>query len=157
KLSWTGTSWVLRDLGSRNGTFVDGRRVEPGQLETVAEGNRIGLGEMEPVLEIIDAGKPGLIAIRLSTGEARAAEGDLLALPNDGDPAVSIYPDPRGLGWVLEELEGGARPVEDKAVIEVRGEEFRLELPGFGEPTPAIDVSPSLGETTLRFIVSPDE
>ncbi|MEO1336418.1 MAG: FHA domain-containing protein, partial [Myxococcota bacterium] len=29
KLVWTGSKWQVRDLGSRNGTFVDGRRVEP--------------------------------------------------------------------------------------------------------------------------------
>lgn len=32
---------LLRDLGSRNGTFVNGRRIEQAQLE---EGDRIGIG-----------------------------------------------------------------------------------------------------------------
>src|SRR6266545_4416117 len=30
EVAWTEGGWVLRDLGSSNGTYLDGERVEPG-------------------------------------------------------------------------------------------------------------------------------
>ncbi|MCA9597542.1 MAG: sigma 54-dependent Fis family transcriptional regulator [Myxococcales bacterium] len=42
ELSWERSSWVIRDLGSRNGTLVDGRPVSAVELEP---GNEIRIGD----------------------------------------------------------------------------------------------------------------
>jgi hypothetical protein len=55
RLAWTSGAWELRDLGSKNGTFLNGRRID--KPEFVAAGARLGFGEPEGwVLE--DAGAP---------------------------------------------------------------------------------------------------
>lgn len=43
-----GTRWVVEDVGSRNGTFVNGRRLVPGGSEPVVKGMEVGLGESGP-------------------------------------------------------------------------------------------------------------
>ncbi len=46
RLRWDGTSWWLEDLGSRNGTFVNGKPCAPYRPEAVSTGDNIQLGDM---------------------------------------------------------------------------------------------------------------
>jgi hypothetical protein len=52
RIHWDGAGWWLEDLGSRNGTFVDGRRAVPYQPESVRNGANIQLGDL--ILQIIE-------------------------------------------------------------------------------------------------------
>jgi pSer/pThr/pTyr-binding forkhead associated (FHA) protein len=45
------TSWSLEDLGSRNGTFLEGMRLPPGEKRSIAPGMRISLGHVDLVFE----------------------------------------------------------------------------------------------------------
>ena len=49
ELSWDGRDWVIRDLGSSNGTFVDGERISQRALRS---GDNIQLGRGGPRLEV---------------------------------------------------------------------------------------------------------
>src|ERR1044071_6194733 len=51
-LRWTGREWELHDLGSRNGTSVDGRRLASGERGAIGRGAGIAFGQAE------DAGRP---------------------------------------------------------------------------------------------------
>lgn len=46
RLSWDGAGWWLEDVGSKNGTFVNGERIVPRAAQRVAPGSRIQLGDM---------------------------------------------------------------------------------------------------------------
>ena len=46
RLRWDGAGWWLEDLGSKNGTSVNGERLAPGEARRVAPGARIQLGDM---------------------------------------------------------------------------------------------------------------
>jgi hypothetical protein len=50
RLSWDGSHWWVEDLGSANGTTVDGTRCLPHNPQVVHSGARLGLGDM--VLEM---------------------------------------------------------------------------------------------------------
>lgn len=56
QLRATGDAWLLRDLGSMNGTYVNGRRVL-GEVR-VAPGDQVGFGSVQYVLTDAD-GTPG--------------------------------------------------------------------------------------------------
>lgn len=59
--------WWVRDVGSRNGTFVNGLRVSEAQLR---DGDRIGLGPEGPVLEfrLADAARAAREPVRATAG-----------------------------------------------------------------------------------------
>ena len=44
RIRWDGAGWWLEDLGSKNGTYVNGERVPPGTTQKVALGSKLRLG-----------------------------------------------------------------------------------------------------------------
>jgi pSer/pThr/pTyr-binding forkhead associated (FHA) protein len=157
KISWTGSEWALRDLGSRNGTFLDQRRLDPGALYGLHEGARIGFGEEEPRWIVSDATAPGALAIELATGVVRAAIGDVLLLPDETSAELSIYPARNRTTWLVEDNEGRSRALADQETITVLGRAFRVELPVASEQTPLFQEPVSLEKISLVFEVSSDE
>ena len=47
RLGWDGAAWWIEDLGSTNGTTLDGRPCPPRQAQPASPGARLGLGDME--------------------------------------------------------------------------------------------------------------
>ena len=72
--------WMLEDLGSTNGTFLEGERLKPGVKHRVTAGTQIKLAEIQLIFDgevRPTAGGPG-----------RAAEGPVLRVsegPDRGD------------------------------------------------------------------------
>jgi hypothetical protein len=156
-LRWTGADWELRDLGSRNGTFVDGARLAPGEPKIVAEGARLGFGAASGYV-LAAAGPPSAHAVPIDAppGQPRwidAVDG-LLALPSAEDPAAVVFES--APGRFVVEVDGGQRLVEDGSVVVAAGRSFRLALPLVLEGTAAVDV-PTLDTVELWFGVSRDE
>jgi hypothetical protein len=52
RLRWDGVDWLLEDLGSTNGTFVNGQRCSPHQERRVPLGATLQLGDV--VLELFE-------------------------------------------------------------------------------------------------------
>jgi hypothetical protein len=153
---WTGHAWEIRDLGSTNGTFVDGRRLDPGIATTLDVGAKLGFGAPDG-WALIDASAPGAIAIDLKTGEVRAARAGLLALPSEESPILSIFQD-HVAGWVCETADGDRpRELDDQEVVSAGGKKWRLHLPVVLEGTPMVEPGPSIDNVSFRFAVSRNE
>lgn len=156
-LIWMGGGWEIRDLGSRNGTFVGGERLVPGEAKRLAAGVRIGFGDPEQPWELADAGAPGLIAEDADAGTVRSAhDGALLALPDDSAPEAVLFVDRAGR-WVAEIDDQPARPVKDQEVMHVGGRSWRLHVPARIDGTATVDHGPTIDSVSLRFAVSRDE
>jgi hypothetical protein len=145
-------AWLLRDLGSTNGTFLDGVRLPPGVDRTLAEGARIAFGDPSAVWTLIDAGAPCAVAMREDTGELIAALAGILALPPD-EGAVTIYESADGR-WVAERHDG-VSVIEDGHVLELDGAIWRVRLPVAAKVTPLSEVEGS--DIALSFSVGADE
>ena len=52
RLRWDGVGWWLEDLGSTNGTLVNGQRLAPHAAQKISAGARLQLGDM--VFELQD-------------------------------------------------------------------------------------------------------
>src|SRR4051812_7962518 len=81
EITWNGHAWHVRDLASRNGTFVGGSRVAPGQPAPLVRGARIAFGAPEDQYELADSDGPVLMAFG-PDATVVTAEGDVLCLPS---------------------------------------------------------------------------
>jgi hypothetical protein len=156
-LRWNGDRWELKDLGSRNGTFLNGTRIKPGEEHAVAKGSTIAFGKIEPSWQLVDASAPQVMLVPLDGSGPLLLEGNLLALPSSDDPLVTIY---RMEGsWVLEQADESILPLRNTQLLEVAGRTWRFccadDLRATSKSSPAFAVQvPSL---ELSFAVSRDE
>ena len=139
-LVWNSDGWGVRDLGSRNGTQVNGDPVRTGMLVPIQHGDRITFGNAEAAWRLVDASEPQPYAIgpegRISIG----ADG-LLAIPGEDDPHVTLFARPDG-HWQLELAERD-RLVVDREAVELGGETWRVRLPH--------SVDSTIGSRSLRL------
>lgn len=148
--------WEVRDLGSRNGTFINGNRIEAGNPVPVTVGARIAFGDPEELYELTDAEAPTIVAVDLSLGTVVAGNGGLLVLPKESAPELSIYQDNQG-NWIAENVEGDHEAVVDQSIVNAGGKSWRLQLPFVTEGTPLVDMRPTLDTISLRFGVTQNE
>jgi len=155
-LRWTGREWELHDLGSRNGTIVNGRRLTPGERVALARGAVIAFGQADNAWRLVDDAPPTIMAVPTEGGEPLCARDHLLALPSEDNPDAVVYRDAGG-DWVLEQG-GEATRVADRRVVRAAGREFLLRIPELIAATwDNSSPSPHLAGLTLRFSVSRDE
>lgn len=155
-LQWQDTCWELQDLGSRNGTHVDGVKLTPGSRVNLRQGAAIGFGNEAPPFALVDASAPQLMALRLAADTSRVADGGYLALPDEHEPELCVYHDPHGQ-W-LAERGGEAAPIEDRAVVALGdGDLWRVYLPRSCASTWASAELLQVAQLRLRFAVSRDE
>jgi hypothetical protein len=155
-LRWTGRDWELHDLGSRNGTIVDGRRLSPGERVALHRGAVIGFGQADNAWRLIDDAPPTIVALPAGGGEALSARDDLLALPGDDNPQVVVYRDAAG-DWVVEQGGEPAR-IADGATVRAGDREFVVRVPDLIAATWDVGSPlPHIAALTWRFAVSRDE
>lgn len=155
-LEWTGSIWELHDLGSKNGTFVDGGRIGRGEKLPLRRGQRIRFAQQGGTWELADDAPPRPMAVELRTGEVRLSNGGLLALPSDDAPLVTLHGE-SSERWMLErghEIEA----VGDRAIVPVADGLWRVHLATrasgtLDEPSGGLRVA----ELTLCFSVSRNE
>jgi hypothetical protein len=158
-LRWTGSSWYVRDLGSSNGTFLDGARIASGEEHPLQRGSRVAFGDPEAEWELVDDGPPHVMAISLDDGAPQIMEGELLALPSAEDPHGTIYRGATG-GWVLEQLDGAVIPLAHFVVFSCAGRMWRFCCGETTGRTARASVSPvemQVRNLELTFKVSLDE
>jgi hypothetical protein len=157
-LRWTGDRWELKDLASRNGTFVDGHRLRSGEEAVVRDGTKLAFGKLEQEWEVVDTSAPSVMAIPVEGGEAVLLDGDLLALPSSDSPIATIYPNLRG-GWLLEQPDESTIPITNLQVFEIGGRAWRFCCPERILRTSIANELPDLEvrDLELKFSVSRDE
>jgi hypothetical protein len=156
RLCFTGEAWALYDLGSRNGTFVNGERVPPSTTRELAAGDVIAFGQGAASWTLTDAAPPVAVARRLDDQTLIAAENGILPLPSADNPVVTVL-EGEGGAW-LKEVDGQAKSARDSEVLDIGGVAFMLHLPAAVLPT--VDAGPrrpGLPDIELRFRVSRDE
>lgn len=154
RLHWAEGAWWLRDLGSRNGSFVGGARLEPGATRRLALGETLVFGSRAQSWVLDDDAPPVAVARPLSGGDPREAEDGLLALPTPEAPEAQVMALPSGR-WQLE-LGEEVREVQDLETVFVAGQGWQLFLPAAYQGT-VEDTQAEAEALTLRFAVSLDE
>ncbi|MEO0600486.1 MAG: FHA domain-containing protein [Myxococcota bacterium] len=146
---WDG-AWQIRDLGSRNRTFIDGRPLARGAIESLRLHSHVAFGTDDDPWVLVDDAPPGPGA-RTPDGRQVRGQGLTLGLPSDEEPRVLVIHD--GRTWVLDGPTG-RRIVSDGESVQVDDAIFVLSLPEWLAQTEA---QISLADCGLRFSVSGDE
>lgn len=159
-LRWSGSGWTLRDLNSSNGTFVDQRRLEPGQVTPIHTGMRIAFGDQGNLFELTDDSPPVAVA-RPVEGEPLFPREGVLCLPEQGDPEYFIFEDDPGIWpgrWFVESRDGSCRRLRDREELCSGGRIWRIELPLTWERTSRLDEGAiRIADIGLRIRVSSNE
>lgn len=157
-VTWSGRGWEIHDLGSRNGTWLDGRRLSAGDRVALDPGARLGFGAAHGAWRLLDGHAPVAAARRHEDGALRHAVSGLLALPSDEAPSATVHLGPAG--WTIE-VDGRADTAADQQTLLVDGAAWTLHVPAGGEPiTRTVDgaaAPPLIATIELDFRVSADE
>ena len=152
---WNGGVWELQDLGSRNGTFIAGRRLNVGERVSLASGTTLGFGGPDGYV-FVGGGPPTPFAVPLDGGAPIEAQEGLLALPDSLAPEVTVHRSAEH-GWSIEQA-GEVRSAEDGEVVRSVSGAWRLHLPGeLLQTDESSGDGPTIDTISLRFCVSRDE
>jgi hypothetical protein len=161
-LRWTGQDWELKDLNSRNGTYLDGQRVTPSGPCKVGKGSRIGFGARTDEWEVVDAGAPEVMAVPLDGRDPVRLVGEMIPLPSSDDPTATIYRAADGT-WVLEQADGPLVALANAQVFEAVGRLWRFCCSDLSQRTiassgaHALSTQLEIEKLELTFSVSRDE
>lgn len=139
--------WVVRDLGSRNGTWVHGRRLSGGSWHELREGDCLQFASSDERWWLVDASAPRAAA---TSGTCHVEdESGLLLLPSADAPEIVIAWSTAG--WRIDRR-GVWVPVSDGQEIEVAGRRWTLSLPDIGTADNATETT-CADETLLESFV----
>ena len=155
-LRWSGEAWELRDLGSRNGTRVDGQQLQPGVGFPLRRGAVIRFGNEQQEWLLEDDAPPRPMIAPLAGGDPTFLEGELMGVPSADDPQATIYRGSDGR-WVLERADASSMILDNGSVFETEGLRWRLVCPDFIANTTTAHQPLHVHELRLQFGVSRDE
>jgi hypothetical protein len=153
---WTGEHWEIKDLGSRNGTFLNGARLPDRQPSVLRRGALVSFGQANQGWLLATDDPPRSVVFPLDGEPPVVVDGELLALPSADDPQATIFRGSDGI-WRLERAEDAVVQIAHQARFEVAGRAFRFSCPTFVSPTAACRQTAEIGELRLIFHVSRDE
>lgn len=157
-LRWTGHTWVVKDLGSRYGTFVNGIPLKPGVPSPLEKGARLTFGRERLVWVMVEDEPPREMIVPLGGGPALFAADGLIAIPSQERPAAVVFQGGDGR-WMLERT-GDVQVVQEHVPFSVDGAQWLLCNIAPLQPTSVIGdgrESRALEEARLCFEVSRNE
>ncbi len=154
-VQWTGCLWELQDLSSRNGTYLDDRRLGAGERVPLRAGAVLRFARAD-VWALVDIDPPIPLAMNLSDGRIQPAENGLISLPGVDNPHVLVHG--IELGRWYADRDGDRTEVRDRELVHVDGEAWRLHLSVSATATlDSDDGSVDLATVALHFAHTPDE
>jgi len=155
-IRWNGQQWEVRDLGSRNGTFLDGVLMQPAKDHVLRSGMTLRFGDSNESWLLEDETPPQVMAVRARDGATVVMEGNILALPSVQDPRATLYRGTNGV-WRLELTDESVATIRNQQRFQIDDDEWRFCCPQLVVPTAGIIIPREMRQLTLRFKVSTDE
>lgn len=157
-LRWANGGWEARDLGSSNGTVIDGRKLGGNDRSmALRQGSELRFAGGDPWV-LVSALPPAANATSAS-GHVQIAESGLLVLPDYARPVACLYEDADGLWWIEVGDEAARLAVDQETIF--AGEPWVLSVPPLpstkDSTTVQLERTLVLDLVTLRFRVSADE
>ena len=150
--------WVIRDLGSKNGTKVGDIQIPPGRDFPLVDGAKLQFGGHRSAWTFRNGVPAELVVRRLddnSGGRDQVPSEGLLALPSTSEPHAVLFR--QADDWVLERAGVELSTLTDFATFEVEQDKFRVRICQSESTLTNRDVLPSISEADLELAVTPDE
>jgi hypothetical protein len=151
--------WELRDLQSKNGTYVNGARVGHGAKVKLESKDEIGFGSTSDtyVVEDVSAPRPMLMAVDAELSPI-FLDQTMLALPSSDQPDITLFQAATG-HWQIESRDR-AGPIRDGDLLSIGSQQWRCCLPTIPDETEALANLPdlsALADVEIAFDVSRDQ
>lgn len=161
-IRWDGSCWELKDLDSRNGTFLRGSRLVPGATVALAVGDEVAFGGLDNAYVLDDASAPvlGAMLVKKNGEAALRLDNGLCVLPTAEAPELTIFRDAQGNWWRESDDNPEATLLVEGEQLTVGGEKFGFTSNLLGEQTSATEIGEPqlyLADLALEFVVSDDE
>jgi FHA domain len=155
-IRWNGNSWRLLDRGSRNGTHLNGKLVEPGQDVALEQGAVIAFGHPDERWVLVDVGPPQPSVVCLETGVRLESVDGVIGLPSAESPDCVLFQGVDG-AWRLELPDQSTLAIDDDETFQFANVRWQFCCPRALSSTTAVDVQSDVAESSLLFRVSSDE
>ncbi|HXS17441.1 MAG TPA: FHA domain-containing protein [Polyangiaceae bacterium] len=154
EIRWEHDAWSVRDLGSRNGTYVDQKKLRHNQPVRLSSGSVVAFGDLRESWSLRDCSRPAVHVEDTTTGVRTFAEDGLLMLCSPSAESLSIFY--RRDGW---QLEGGDSTLglADGQTFLFDRRLYRFHLANAASQTVTLDEPARLCKSTLRIRVTRDE
>lgn len=155
-IRWLGDVWHVRDLGSRNGTWHNQRRLGEGESRRLSVGDVVQCGKRGAEWRLADEAPPARKIVHLDSGRTFLLAEGPVALPSEHDVSATVYEDRDGSA-VLES-DSAIRSLRDGELLEFPSARFRVVLPVGVAATQLVGAGArTLAASTLRLTVSRNE
>ena len=125
-IGWYSNQWVVRDLGSSNGTLVNGRLLGPRERVVLAVGNTLQFGSEAESVSVVDLAPPAPCAVLVGPQTYVWGQRTLLVLPTEAAPEASVYFS--NGSWSVDDGSSTSSP-ECGDIIHLPSGHWRLLLP----------------------------
>jgi hypothetical protein len=157
-MRWTGGVWVVKDLGSRYGTFLNSELLQPGVPSTLGKGARLAFGREKHTWVMADDSAPEVMVVPEGGGPPLLRSDGMIAVPSLDRPAAVIFQGSHGQ-WLLDR-DGQVASIQENVPFEVEGTRWRLANASPSQQTSKAGEGPEvipLSEIRLKFMVSRNE
>ncbi len=154
-VSFRDRKWVLRDLGSTNGTWLNDTPLSPGVEVELTAGARLSFADPSITWVVEDTIEPVPMVVPLAGGIPTAIDEGVIAIPGASDGDASIFRAADGQ-WALE-LKDSVMPLRAGSVFEAGGRSWRFTCPAEWKPTMRTGRVRLVADSTFHFSVSADE
>lgn len=147
-IEWHGDCWRMRDLGSRNGTTINGQACSV-SFHELARGDVLAFGDAEESWTLTDVDPPPPAAVS-EDGTMRVGRGQVLLLPDRETPELSVHDSDDG--WVCDDGRS-THAVAAQDTVQAGTRRWRLLLPArpIAPSTVGGEVKPGIDELTAVF------
>ena len=150
---FTPLGWEIKDLGSTNGTFVNGTRLLAGAVCALHEGDTFSFGSPENGWKLLEEAPPGAM-VSSSAGAVIVAEQQMIVLPSADGPVVTIYCTAKG-SWRREQASLSS-DIDNGQWFDALGQRWKFSLPDSITKTDALKFK-DVRSARLTFGVSSDQ
>jgi hypothetical protein len=157
-IRWTGQGWVMKDLGSRYGTFVDGQPLQPGVLVEIHKGTRFVMGREKHAWTVLHDEAPEAMVVPADGGQALFVRDGMIAVPSVEQPLALVFQGDDNR-WYLDQ-NGQNEVLQERQQFTVAGVAWKLcntRSPQYTSIPDEPPLSMALREARAHFEVSRNE